>query len=434
MRTRLLGQIMPTLYQNIAIALVLVGMGGVYLAGSSGVADLGAVVLILVRALSYSQQMQSSYHSLVETGARTSRSSRSARRSTRRRSSPEGGAGGRPHRPDRASTTSGSRTGPASRCSRACRSTSSRARRSASSGPSGSGKSTLVQLLLRLREPGRRALHGRRRATPPRSRSTRWYRPHDVRPAGARACSGARSPTTSASSATTSTDEAVEQAAKLAHLHDDIVGWPEGLRHAGRRAWRRVSRRAAPAHRAGPGAGRGARRADPRRADQRARHEVRVAACRRRSRGSRARSTMFIIAHRLSTLNVCDRIMVLKDGELQAFDASAALRESNEFFSEAVRLSQLRIAPRSRARCGAASPSGALRWCCCTPFRTPGGSRSGGSEELDVAHRQAPVGERAASGLGCGFDGAPGEDRTLARAWGRAGRSWDGRSCAVPMT
>ena len=68
MRTRLLGQIMPTLYQNIAIALVLVGMGGVYLAGSSGVADLGAVVLILVRALSYSQQMQSSYHSLVETG------------------------------------------------------------------------------------------------------------------------------------------------------------------------------------------------------------------------------------------------------------------------------------------------------------------------------------------------------------------------------
>ena len=68
MRTRLLGQVMPTLYQNVAIALVLVGMGGVYLAGSSGVADLGAVVLILVRALSYSQQMQSSYHSLVETG------------------------------------------------------------------------------------------------------------------------------------------------------------------------------------------------------------------------------------------------------------------------------------------------------------------------------------------------------------------------------
>jgi ABC-type multidrug transport system fused ATPase/permease subunit len=58
--------------------------------------------------------------------------------------------------------------------------------------------------------------------------------------------------------------------------------------------------------------------------------------------GLKVTSTIFIIAHRLSTLNSCDRIMVLKDGEIQAFGDSAALRESNEFFSEAVRLSQLR--------------------------------------------------------------------------------------------
>ena len=67
-RTRLLAQMMPTLYQNIAIALVLVGMAGVDLFGGGGVAALGAVVLILIRALSYSQQLQTNYHSLVETG------------------------------------------------------------------------------------------------------------------------------------------------------------------------------------------------------------------------------------------------------------------------------------------------------------------------------------------------------------------------------
>ena len=58
--------------------------------------------------------------------------------------------------------------------------------------------------------------------------------------------------------------------------------------------------------------------------------------------GLKGRATMFIIAHRLSTLNSCDRIMVLNQGELQGFDSAHALRESNPFFSEAVRLSQLR--------------------------------------------------------------------------------------------
>ena len=53
-------------------------------------------------------------------------------------------------------------------------------------------------------------------------------------------------------------------------------------------------------------------------------------------------STMFIIAHRLSTLNSCDRIMVLGNGELQGFDTAAELRGSNPFYAEAVKLSRLR--------------------------------------------------------------------------------------------
>ena len=57
---------MPTLYQNISIGLVIAGMAVVYGFGGSGVTSLAAVVLILVRALSYSQQLQTNYHSLAE--------------------------------------------------------------------------------------------------------------------------------------------------------------------------------------------------------------------------------------------------------------------------------------------------------------------------------------------------------------------------------
>ena len=52
--------------------------------------------------------------------------------------------------------------------------------------------------------------------------------------------------------------------------------------------------------------------------------------------------TIFVIAHRLSTLSICDRIMVILDGELQGFDEPAKLEASNSFYREALRLSGIR--------------------------------------------------------------------------------------------
>jgi ABC-type multidrug transport system fused ATPase/permease subunit len=52
--------------------------------------------------------------------------------------------------------------------------------------------------------------------------------------------------------------------------------------------------------------------------------------------------TMLIIAHRLSTLKTCDRIMVLHGGRLQAFGERAELEADNEFYREAIALSKLR--------------------------------------------------------------------------------------------
>jgi ABC-type multidrug transport system fused ATPase/permease subunit len=52
--------------------------------------------------------------------------------------------------------------------------------------------------------------------------------------------------------------------------------------------------------------------------------------------------TLFVIAHRLSTLNTCDRIMVMSDGRLQAFGDRATLEADNDFYREALRLSAIR--------------------------------------------------------------------------------------------
>ena len=52
--------------------------------------------------------------------------------------------------------------------------------------------------------------------------------------------------------------------------------------------------------------------------------------------------TVVIIAHRLSTLDTCDRIMVIEDGELKAMAPPADLARDNEFFRRSLELSGLR--------------------------------------------------------------------------------------------
>lgn len=56
----------------------------------------------------------------------------------------------------------------------------------------------------------------------------------------------------------------------------------------------------------------------------------------------REHMTIIIVAHRLSTLDICDRIMVIQNGELQGFDTPAQLGKDNAFYSEALTLSGLK--------------------------------------------------------------------------------------------
>ncbi len=48
---------------------------------------------------------------------------------------------------------------------------------------------------------------------------------------------------------------------------------------------------------------------------------------------------VIIVAHRLSTLQICDRIMVIQGGRLMGFDSPIELEQSSEFFRESMRLS-----------------------------------------------------------------------------------------------
>jgi ATP-binding cassette subfamily B protein len=51
------------------------------------------------------------------------------------------------------------------------------------------------------------------------------------------------------------------------------------------------------------------------------------------------RTTVVVVAHRLSTLDVCDRLMVIEGGQLKAFTSPLELSRDNDFYKEALRLS-----------------------------------------------------------------------------------------------
>jgi ABC-type multidrug transport system fused ATPase/permease subunit len=50
----------------------------------------------------------------------------------------------------------------------------------------------------------------------------------------------------------------------------------------------------------------------------------------------KGKATVVIIAHRLSTLNMCDRIMVVEDGQVTGFDTPVLLHADSSFYQGAM--------------------------------------------------------------------------------------------------
>jgi ATP-binding cassette, subfamily B, bacterial len=335
-RTRFLVQLVPGLYQGTALFFVVVALAVVYSVGFSRLSALGAVVLILLRSLSFGQNLQTSFQGLHEGAPYLE-----TLLTEQRRYDDNVVTGG-----DQAVGRVGAVTfddvtfayKPGRPVLHDFSFDAHRGEVVGIVGPSGAGKSTLVQLLLRLREPtsGRVLADGRDLQ---RLSLGGWYQRVSFVPQEPRLFSGSVGDNIRFFRDVTAED--IVRAAKLANIHDEIRSWPHGY--------------ATPVGERGGELSLGQRQrlciarslvGDPdvlvldeptSSLDPRSESLVRQALS-----TLAPRVTLFIIAHRLSTLDTCDRIMVLQAGRLQGFDEPRHLEHSSPFYREALRLSGLK--------------------------------------------------------------------------------------------
>jgi ABC-type multidrug transport system fused ATPase/permease subunit len=332
-RTRTLIAVVPVVYQSSVLLLIVAGLGVLYAAGTSRLAALGAVVLLLVRASSYGQQFQSAYQGAGEALPYLDRVTGAIEHF---RSSPRR-PGFRPIGPVRSievdSMSFAYRPG-----TPVLRDLSFKLQAGEAIGmvgPSGAGKSTLLQVLLRLREPsaGRYRVNG---IPVGEIKDDAWHRKVAFLP---------QEPHLLASSVAENIrffrdfvdDDAIERAARLAHIHDDILTWAEGYETVvGQRA-DAVSggqRQRLCLARALAGAPEILILDEPTSSlDIQSERLIQESL-----EGLRGHLTLVVVAHRLTTLSLCDRVMVIRDGQLEAFAPADKLYASNGFYREAVEL------------------------------------------------------------------------------------------------
>ena len=325
-QTQMIGGLIGNLYRALIYVLVIVGLIVLHVTHSGHIASLGAVVLLLVRGGGYGQVAQSSYQTVRQALPFVERVQNAAARyeysapvaRTRRL------AGIRALSFEHVSfgytsdvevltdITFGVAGGESIGIV----------------GPSGAGKSTLSQLLLRLRQPqeGRYRVNGEPAddfadedwhalvayvAQEPRllhasvADNIRYFREIE--------------------------DAAVEEAARLARIHDDVMSWSDGYDTivgpradaiSGGQQQRICIARALVGRPAMLILDEPTSALDPR-SERLLQDSLRAV---------QQTLTLFVIAHRMSTLEICDRVMVIVDGRLEAIDTPANLRRQGGYF------------------------------------------------------------------------------------------------------
>jgi ATP-binding cassette, subfamily B, bacterial len=328
-RTQFTISVMPSLYQSSVYLLLFGGLALIYSVDRSGLASLGAVVLLLVRAGTYGNQAQNAYQVARQSVPFIERIQDAIERY------------------GDAAVQDGSEPFEALETLSFRNVSYSYGERSevlsdftfdvpvgetlGIIGPSGAGKSTLAQLLLRLREPdsGEYLVNG----VP--AHSLRWadwatlvaYVPQTPQLIHASVTDNIRY-------FREVSEEDVERAARLAGIHDDIFAWSEGYETI-------VGPRAAAVS-----VGQAQRICLARALALRPQilvldeptsaldptSERLIQSSLTALRGS---LTLFVIAHRLSTLDICDRVMVVLDGRLDAIEPFADLSRRNAYYRSA---------------------------------------------------------------------------------------------------
>ena len=330
-RTQMIGNLLPNIYRGLIYVLVVGGLMILSSVHTAHVAALGAVVLLLVRAGGYGQVVQSSQQYMRQALPYVERLS-AADGAFRASAPPPGrrrvksiaqlsfrrvGLNYVPERPVLEDVTFEVSAGEAIGIV----------------GPSGAGKSTLAQLLLRLRDPssGTYLVNGHAAAE---VADTDWMRlvsyvPQEPRLLHATVADNIRFLRPDIS------DGAVEHAARLARIHDDVTSWPGGYQAvvgpradaiSGGQQQRICIARALVGLPTLLVLDEPASSLDP----------ISDSLLQDSLRALKAHVTLFVIAHRMSTVDMCDRVMVIEGGRLAAFDTPAALGTSNAYYRFAV--------------------------------------------------------------------------------------------------
>lgn len=337
-RARFLTRLTPQAYQYAALLLVVIGIAVVSSMDIGQIAELGAIVLLLVRALSYAQQMATVTQQLAESKPFVDELLDNQRRYERHRVMRPGSPLARVDRIEMRDATFAYQPGAPVLDELGFVVMAGEA--VGIVGPSGSGKSTLAQLLLRLRSPqaGSYLINGEEAASFDLGEwSDRFaFVPQDNLLQSGTVADNIRFFRRELN------DGAIERAARLAHLHEDIVALPEGygtMLGPGARDLSGGQRQRLGLARALAAEPSVLVLDEPTSALDMRSEELIQQTLRALKKTT---LTLFIIAHRMPSLVICDRILVLEGGSIAATGTHTELQHSSIFYQEALRLSHVR--------------------------------------------------------------------------------------------